>query len=101
MCNVIMMLMIWLSKMIIALTFLHGKYVVMMLYSLEQIDHLHSIVINMELEFCWFNLDALAFFWGGTAVERKKEKIMTMEWQEENGEDLEPQELFNQLNLLF
>ena len=26
---------------------------------------------------------------------------MSMEWQEQNGEDLEPQELFNQLNLLF
>ena len=55
----------------------------------------------MELEFCRFNPSALAFFWGGTGVEGQKEKIMSMEWQEQNGEDLEPQELFNQLNLLF
>ena len=44
------------------LTFLHGKYVVIMLCSLEQIDHVHSIVIDMELEFYWFNLRALPFF---------------------------------------
>ena len=72
-----------------------------MLCSLEQIDHVHSIVIDMELEFCPFNPGALAFFWGGTGVEKQKEKIMSMEWQEQNGEDLEPHVLFNQLNLLF
>ena len=37
------------------LTFLHGKYVVITLYSLEQIDHVHFIVIDMELEFYRFN----------------------------------------------
>ena len=61
------------------LTFLHGKYVVITLCSHEQIDHVHSIVIDMELEFCRFNPDALAFFWDGTIVEGQKEKIMSME----------------------
>ena len=72
------------------LMFLHGKYVIITLCSLEQIDHVHSIVIDMELEFCRFNPNALAVFWDGIAIERQEEKIMSMEWQEQNGEDLEP-----------
>ena len=71
------------------------------LYSLEQIDHVYFVVIDMELQLCKFNLDALAFFWGGTTIEGQIEKIMAIEWQEDNGKDLEPQELFNQLNMLF
>ena len=58
------------TESICRLMFLHGKYVVITLCSLEQIDHVHSIVIDMELEFCRFNLRALAFFWDGTGVEK-------------------------------
>ena len=78
------------TESICRLTFLHGKYVVITLCSLEQINHVHSIVIDMELEFCRFSPSALAFFWGRIVVEGQKEKIMSMEWQEQNGEDLEP-----------
>ena len=54
----------------------------------------------MELQKCRFNPYALAFFWDGTTNEGQTKKIMAMEWQEENGDNLEPQELFNQLNML-
>ena len=55
----------------------------------------------MELQLCQFNANTLAFFWNGIAVEGQKEKIIAMEWQEENGDNLEPHELFNQLNMVF
>ena len=68
------------AESISRLTFLHEKYVMIMFCSLEQIDHVYSIVIDMELEFSRFNPSTLAFFLGGTTFEGQKEKIMSMEW---------------------
>ena len=50
-----------------------------MLRSFEQIDHVYFVVIDMEMQLCRFNLDALAFFWGGIALEGQKAKIMAIE----------------------
>ena len=76
------------TKPIHRLTFFYNKYVVIVLFLLEQIDHVHFVVINLELQLCKFNPDVMTYLWSGTMVERQKKKVIVIEWEEENDNNL-------------